>query len=140
MASGCRTSILDMFTNIPHTHFCFTAATYFSVLLSSEKLISSKGCRQYHSFLNCIFLEHDTIKARRGKKTPPHKQDGSFSCLLLICFLLQMLLTLFKINRNKKILEKAFFRDAGNSADVHFSICIENTVLVYKHIRHHRQR
>lgn len=41
--------------------------------------------------------------------------------------------------QKQKILEKAFFRDAGNSADAHFSICIGNTVLVYKHIRHHRQ-
>lgn len=41
--------------------------------------------------------------------------------------------------QKQKILEKAFFRDAGNSADAHFSICIGNTVLVYKHIRHDRQ-
>lgn len=41
--------------------------------------------------------------------------------------------------QKQKISEKTFFRDAGNSADVHFSICIENTVLVYNHIRHHRQ-
>lgn len=41
--------------------------------------------------------------------------------------------------QKQKILEKNFFRDAGNSADVHFSVCIENTVLVYNHIRHHRQ-
>lgn len=131
MASGCRIGILEMFTNIlhTHTHFCLTAATYFSFLLSSGKAISSEGCRQNHPFFNCVFSEQDTIKAsQEKKKKPQHKQKSSFSCLLLICFLLQMLLMLFKINRNKKILEKPFLRDAGNSADVHFSICIENTV------------
>lgn len=148
MARGCRTGTLEMFTNILHTHartythilsLLFYCSYHFSFLLSSGKVISSEGCRQNHSFFNCVFPEHDRIKASQGKKTPQHKQESSFSCLLLICFLLQMLLTLFKINRNKNILEKNLFRDAGNSADVRFSICIENTILVYNHIRHHRQ-
>lgn len=32
------------------------------------------------------------------------------------------------------------FTGAGNSADMHLLICIRNTVLVYNHVRHHRQQ
>lgn len=129
-----------MFINILPTYFCFTAATYFSFLLSSGKVIISDCCRQNHCFVTCDFLERDTIKASRERKIM-HEQEGSFSCLLLICFPSQMLLTLFKINRNKNMRNNPkAFTDAGISDDMHFPACLSSTVLVYHHFRHHRQQ
>lgn len=52
-----------------------------------------------------------------------------------------MLLTLFKINRNKNIRNNPkAFTDAGVSDDMHFPACLSSTLLVYHHFRHHRQQ